>query len=161
LTRDWAFNLSAGVSRSDYSFVNSQLQLIENADVSFTYLISLRQRSVRNTINIDLSRETSPNSNGFLTLRDQLRVYFSRAMTERLRGDIGVRGYVTSTLDDVVTGDNRDYLRVDLSLEWAMTRQLYISGGYSFSQQQLDEVGDADATSNVFYIGLAFRGLQR
>lgn len=160
LTRDWTFNLAAGVSRSDYQFVNTQQQFIENADASFTYAIGLRQRSALNTINIDLSRETSPNSSGFLTLRDQLRFYLSRAMTERLRGDIGVRGYVTSTLDDVVAEDDRDYLRLDLSLEWAMTQQLYLHGGYSFTKQQLSDEG-ADATSNVFYIGFAFRGLSQ
>ena len=160
LTRNWSFNLAAGVSRSDYSFVNNSDQLVENADTSFTYLIGLRQRSELNTINIDLSRETSPNSSGFLTLRDQLRVYLSRAMTERLTGDIGVRGYITSTLDDVVADDDRDYVRVDMSLEWAMTTQLFLNGGYSFTRQKLTEDG-SNASSNQIYVGIAFRGLRQ
>ncbi len=37
LVRDWSFNLQAGVSRSDYSFLNEQLQPVDNADTSFTY----------------------------------------------------------------------------------------------------------------------------
>ena len=159
LSRDWSFNLEAGVSRSDYSFVNSRQELIENANASFTYFVGLRQRSTLNTINVELGRETSPNSSGFLTLRDQLRFFWNRRMSERLTGNLGVRGYITSTLDDVVTDDDRDYVRLDLSLEWALTEQLHLNGGYSFTKQQLDEGGGADATSNVFFVGFAFRGL--
>lgn len=158
LSRDWAFNLAAGVSRSDYSFLDAQLQPIDNADTSFTYLIGFRQRTDRNTINIDVSRETAPNSGGFLALRDQIRFYLSRAISQRLRGEVGVRGYTTKTLDDVVANDDRDYLRVDLALEWAMTERLFVKGGYAFTAQKFSQdLGDANA--NTVFVGLMYRGL--
>ena len=136
LIRDWSFNLQAGVSRSDYSFLNDQLQPVDNADTSFTYQLGFRQRTERNTINIDLSQETTPNSSGFLTLRDELHVYVSRAMTRRLHGEVGLRGYASKTLDDVIDNDERDYWRMDLGMEWAMTEQLFLNGGYAFTKQQ-------------------------
>lgn len=160
LTRDWAFSLAAGVNRSDYEFVNPQLEPVENADTSFTYLIGLRQRTDRNSLNIDLSREASPNSSGFLSLRDQLRVYVGRAFTQRLRGDLGVRAHTTKTLDDVVDDDDRDYLRVDLGVEYAMTEQLFINGGYVFTSQRFGDSVD-DASSNQVFVGFGYRARTR
>jgi opacity protein-like surface antigen len=160
LSRDWRFSLAAGVNRSDYSFVNPSLEPVENADTSFTYQVGLRQRTERNTINIDISREAAPNSGGFLTLRDQLRVYVSRAFTQRLRGEVGARNYTTKTLDDVVTDDERDYLRVDLGIEWAMTEQLFVNGGYAFTSQKFGDEAD-DASSNQVFIGFSYRGRSR
>jgi hypothetical protein len=154
LSRNWTFNMLAGVSRSDYSFLGGQ-GLVENADTNFTFAVGLRQRSVRNTINIDLSHEAMPNSGGYLTLRDELHVYLVRAFSERLQGQAGVRGYVTKTLDGVVNDDDRDYLRVDLALEWAMTDRLFINGGYAFTSQQFS---GADASSNNIFVGIAYRG---
>ena len=160
LVRDWSFYLQAGVSRSDYSFLNEQLEPVDNADTSFTYDLGFRQRTERNTINFDLRRETSPNSNGFLTLRDELHVYASRAMTQRLRGQIGIRVYASETLDDVIANDERDYLRLDLGMEWAFTEQLYLNGGYAFSKQQFAEES-TDASSNIVFVGLFYRGRAR
>ena len=157
LSRDWNFNLEAGVSRSEYSFLNEQFEPVQNADTSFTYLIGFRQRTERNTINIDLSRETDPNSGGFLTLRDELHIYVSRAMTERLRGEVGLRGYASKTLDDVIENDERDYVRLDLGIEWAINQQLYLNAGYAFTKQQFQSEA-TDASSNLFYVGLVYRG---
>ncbi len=53
--------------------------MMDNADTNFTFEVGLRQRTERNTVNIDLSHETIPNSNGFLTLRDELHVYLIRS----------------------------------------------------------------------------------
>lgn len=160
LARDWTFNLGAGVRRSDYTFLNDRFETVDNADTSFTYLIGFRQRGERNTINVDLGRETAPNSGGFLTLRDQVRVYLSRAMSQRLRGEVGVRYYTTKTLDDVVEDDDRDYRRVDLLIEWAMTETMYLSGGYAFTSQKFADDFD-DATSNTLFVGFSFRGRSR
>jgi hypothetical protein len=157
LVRDWSFYLQAGVSRSDYSFLNERLEPVDNADTSFTYNLGFRQRTERNTINIDLARDTSPNSNGFLTLRDELHIYVSRAMTQRVRGEIGLRGYTSETLDDVVANDERDYWRMELAMEWAMSEQLFLNGGFAFTKQQLAEESE-DASSNLVWVGLVYRG---
>ena len=150
LIRDWSFYLQAGVSRSDYSFLNEQLQPVDNADTSFTYNLGFRQRTERNTINIDLGQDTSPNSSGFLTLRDELHIYVSRAMTQRLRGEIGLRGYASETLDDVIANDERDYWRMDLGMEWAISEQMFLNGGFAFTKQQFAEES-TDASSNLVY----------
>lgn len=155
LSRNWTFTLLTGVSRSDYSFLGQQGQMVDNADTNFTFAVGLRQRTDRNTVNIDLSHETIPNSNGFLTLRDELHVYLVRAFSERLQGQAGVRGYVTETVDDVVDDDDRDYMRVDLALEWAMTERLFLNGGYAFTSQRFS---GSDASSNSVFVGFAYRG---
>ena len=157
LIRDWSFYLQAGVSRSDYSFLNERLERIENADTSFTYLLGFQQRTERNTINIDFAQDTSPTSGGFLTLRKEFAIYVSRAMTQRLRGEIGLRGAASKTLDDVIANDERDYVRVDLGMEWAMRERLFLNGGYGFTEQQFQEES-TDASSNYVYVGIVWRG---
>lgn len=159
LGRDWTFILSAGVSRSDYTFLNSQGMLVDNADTSLTYGLGFRQRTTRNTINIDARRATNPNSGGFLTLRDELRVYFRRALTERLSGRVALRGYHTQTLDDVVQDDDRDYFRLEFDMEWALTPRLFIIGGYSFTTQEFATQSAEDASSNTVFVGFNYRGL--
>ena len=78
-------------------------------------------------------------------------------MTQRVRGEVGLRGYASKTLDDVIANDERDYVRLDLGIEWAINEQLYLNGGYSFTKQQFEEQF-SDASSNLFYIGLVYRG---
>ncbi len=157
LVRDWSFYLQAGVSRSDYSFLNDQLQRIENADTSFTYSLTFQQRTERNTINIDLAQDTSPNSSGFLTLRKDFSIYVSRAMTQRLRGEIGLRSSASKTLDDVIANDERDYVRLDLGMEWAVRERLFLNGGFGFTTQQFAQES-TDASSNSVYLGIVWRG---
>jgi hypothetical protein len=159
LSRNWTFGLTAGVSRSDYTFVDEQGQVVVNADTYFTPGLSFRQRPERNTINIDVSQEADPNSGGFLTVRDQLWVYLSRAMSERLTGEIGLRGYSSTSLDDVVADDDRDYFQLDLRLEWFMTERMSVSGTYTYTTQKVQDFSANDATSNAIYFAFGYRGL--
>ncbi len=161
LGRGWTFNLAAGVARSDYSFVNAQNVLVDNADTSFTYGLGFQQRTERNTLNIMLSRAQNPNSNGFLTLRDEVRIFLQRALNEKLTGSMAVRSYRTQTLDDVVANDQRDYARVEFELVWAMTERFFINGGYALATQEFQRPGSSDATSNMFFVGVEYRGLDR
>ena len=161
LGRGWTFDLTAGVNRSDYSFVNEQNQVVVNADTSFTYGLGFRQRTERSSLNIDLLRRNNPNSNGFLTLRDEVRVYLRRAMSERLTGGLAVRTYRTQTLDDVVQNDQRDYMRVELELQWALNQRMSINGGYAFTTQEFQAATRDDATSNMLFVGFQYQGIAR
>ena len=133
----WSFELTTGVSRSDFTYLNSQDQLVDNADTSFTYGVRFRQRTDRNSINIDVLRQTNPNAGGYLYLRDEIRVYMRRSMTERLTGGIGLRAYSSETLDDFAQSDERDYARLELQMEWAIAPRVFLSGGYAFTSQEV------------------------
>jgi hypothetical protein len=161
LERGWRFDLTTGVSRSDFTFLDGRGVLVANADTSFTYSVRLRQRTELNTINIDLSRETNPNSGGYLFLRDEIRAYVRRSMSERLTGGIGVRAYHTRTVDDFAEDDERDYARLELEMEWAFTQRLFLAGGYAFTTQEFQSEGPFDASSNAVYLGVTYRGLSR
>ena len=162
LSRGWNFELTTGVSRSDFTYLDTQRQLVDNADTSFTYGVRFRQRTDRNTINIDVSKETNPNSGGFLYLRDEIRVYIRRSMSERLTGGIGLRAYNSETLDDLAQSDERDYVRLELDMEWALTQRLFLSGGYAFTAQEFAETGALiEGSSNSIYVGFTYRGRSR
>lgn len=161
LGRGWIFDLTAGVNRSDYSYIETDTQqTVVNADTSFTYGLGFRQRTDRNTLNIDILRRNNPNATGFLTLRDEIRVLFRRAMTERLTGEMAVRTYRTQTLDDVVEDDQRDYFRVELQMQWAVAPRLFLTGGYALTTQEFQNAPQ-DADSNMFFVGFQYRGLSR
>ncbi len=150
------------MSRSDFTFLE-QGQRVDNADTSFTYGLRFRQRTERNTINIDVLKETNPNAAGFLYMRDEIRVYTRRSMTERLSGGIGLRAYSTRTLDDFAQDDQRDYTRLELQLEWALEERLFLAGGYAFTSQKFlsETESPVDASSNAIFLGLTYRGLSR
>jgi hypothetical protein len=158
--RGWSFELTTGVSRSDFTFLSGD-QLFENADTSFTYGVRFRNRTDRNTVNIDALRETNPNAGGYLFLRDEIRVYMRRSMSERLTGAIGLRAYTTETLDDFVQSDERDYARLELEMEWAIAQRVFLNGGYTFTSQEFADVVPIKASSNSIYLGLTYRGLSR
>jgi hypothetical protein len=155
----WSFELTTGVSRSDFSYLNSQNQLVDNADTSFTYGVRFRNRTDRNTFNIDALRETNPNAGGYLFLRDEIRVYMRRAMSERLTGGIGLRAYSSETLDDFAQSDKRDYARLELEMEWAIAPRVFLTGGYAFTSQEFADVTAVKASSNSIFLGITYRGL--
>ena len=150
------------MSRSDYSFLErAGLEPVDNADTSFTYNLGFRQRTERNTINIDVARDTSPNSGSFVSVRDEFLVYVGRAMSERLFAGIALRASHTRTLGDVVEDDERDYVRLELEIEWALAERLFLFGGYNFTAQEFQSQPATDANSNSIYLGVAYRGRSR
>jgi hypothetical protein len=155
----WSFELNTGVSRSDFTYLNSQDQLVDNADTSFTYGLRFRNRTDRNSFNIDVLRQTNPNAGGYLYLRDEIRVYMRRAMSERLTGGIGLRAYSSETLDDFAQSDERDYARLELEMEWAIAPRVFLSGGYAFTSQEFADVTAVKAESNSIFLGITYRGL--
>jgi hypothetical protein len=80
-------------------------------------------------------------------------------MSERLSGEVALRGYSSRSLDDLVEDDDRDYYQLDLALEWALTERMSVSGSYTFTQQKLESASAGDATSNAVFFEFAYRGL--
>ena len=130
LIRDWSFYLQAGVSRSDYSFLNDQLQPVDNADTSFTYISASGSAPSETPSTSIWPRIRAPNSSGFLTLAREFHIYVSRAMTQRLRGEIGLRSYATR--HSTTSSPTTNVTTASGPRPWSgrSGEQLFLNGGY-------------------------------
>jgi hypothetical protein len=157
----WTMNLDYGVMRSDFTFMNDKGELEDNADTNVVFNLGFRQRTERNTLNFNLSRQVVPNGSGFVTTRDELRVSLNRELSARLSAAIGVRIYETTRVGDDLERQDREYNRLELGLEWAMTERAFLTVGYDFVVQSFQTSDRGDATSNQIFVGFNYRGLGR
>jgi hypothetical protein len=159
LTQGWTMDLTYGVARSDYVFTNQQGQVVDNADTNVIYDARFRRRTERTILNISLDRRVTPNSDSFVALRHELRVYLDRALSERLTTRVGIRVFQTATVDDADQRNNdRDYRRLEFSMDWAMTERMFLSGGYNYTLQDFKNDNRGSGNSNSIFIGFNFRG---
>ena len=156
----WTFTLSTGLQRSDMEFRNAQAQLVEDVDTNVTLGLGFRKRSDVATLNLDVRRLIDPNSSGFLEQRDEVRLSLRRRMSPTVTGGFAFRAIDTNALEDTLPTVGRDYARVDLSVEWALTPSWALGLSYDTIYQKFANQADNE-TSNGVSIGVNYRGLSR
>jgi hypothetical protein len=155
----WTFLLTTGLRRSDIAFVDSQAALMEDVDTNFALSLGFRKRTERATLNLDVRRLIDPNSSGFLEQRDEFRVAVKRQFSPTLTGGFALRAIDSSVLGGILASD-RDYARINLNLEWALSRTWAVGVGYDTIYQKF-EGQTGDATSDTLSVGINYRGLSR
>jgi hypothetical protein len=160
LSETLTFNLSVGLERSEYTFVQAA-NAVDNADSSYTLNVGLRKRAQRTTLNFDIGRQLFPNGIGFLTNTDQVRLFVSRQFSERFSGRVGVRAFSIRTLGNVAAANERDYSRLELELQWGLTPRWGFRAGYTYSNRKYTNRGEPAASSRVLYVGIGYAGLSR
>lgn len=161
LAPTWRMYLAAGVERSDFEYLNFGQTLVQNATTSPQLTLGFRKRAQRTRWNIDFSRATVPNGTGFVVSRDNVRLLATHDFTPRLTGQFGARYMRTQPLDDPLSGNDRDFSRVDFSLTYAVKRTMFVYFGYDLLRQKFTELGEDTATSNSIYLGVSYRGRSR
>jgi opacity protein-like surface antigen len=160
VSETWSFQFDAGVARTDYRFTADDGSIVDNADSSFTFGAALEKETQLTTWTVGLGRTLDPNSNGFLSARDNLRVAVTHRFTQRLRTTAGLRGSrIDTPVEDAGTSD-RDYWRASFEIEWAMTPRWMLTTGLDRVTEEFVEAG-ADATSNAVMVGVRYRGLSQ
>jgi hypothetical protein len=105
-----------------------------------------------------IGRRYIPTSDGRKAELDQLRLQYSRDLSQRLKFG-GVARYETRTdIEETIISNNRDYARGDLSLTWMMTQTWYLTGGYSYIWEERERA-ISDAANNQVFIGIGYKGL--
>jgi hypothetical protein len=156
----WTFMLTTGLRRSDITFRDAQLAFVEDVDTNFALNLGFRKRSERSTLNLDVRRLIDPNSSGFLEQRDEFRVSVRRQMSPTLTGGLAFRAIDTNVLGDAATYASRDYARIDMYLEWALTQAWSVGVNYDSIYQKFED-DTRDANSNSVSVSLGYRGLSR
>jgi hypothetical protein len=161
LTEVMSLDFAAGVERSDFVFVNGAGISVSDTETNVTFNVGLTMRSDVGTLNLDVGRTVGPSGSGFLSQRNEVRAFYRRRMSDKLRGGIGLALSDTESLDGL--SDQRDFARLDLDLEWALTALWSLSLGYSNIDQDFgsplrqQEGGKAQVVS----LGAVYRGLRR
>src|SRR5690606_31296928 len=112
----WSFNLTTGLQRSDFAFVDEDGEPVDNAQTNYTMSIGFAKRTEVSSVDITLFRLLNPNAVGFLVKRNELRVRFSRQLSERLRAGFGLRAMETGALER--SENDREFIRADVDVEW-------------------------------------------
>jgi hypothetical protein len=160
LSQTLTFALDIGVVRTKFTFDALGGAIVSNSEMGNTINLSFRQRSERTTLNFDAGRYIEPNGNGFVVNRDQLRLSATRELKPRLSGTAAILGQQTRTVGDVATSSDRDYGRLQLGLEWAMTERWFLLTGYTYTYQKF-ELDPTSVDANAVYIGVNYSGLSR
>lgn len=161
VTQQWTMDLTAGVQRSDFVYLDFTGQTVDNAEANFTASIAMRKRAERMNWNVGMGRYLNPSSAGFLEARNEIRASVAREFTEKLRGQLGVRFAEYTPLNEREPLPNRQYGSATLEIEWALRRRWFVVGGIDYADEQRLEAVVLQATSTMFYAGVTYRGLSR
>lgn len=105
-------------------------------------------------------RTFTPTGRGGKSITDQLRIQYDRQLSERLWLRGAARYLSDESLSDAGSGGNRDYGRLEFSLQWYMTPTWFIGGGYHYTYQDR-EIDPEAADDNRFFLSVNYRGLGR
>lgn len=122
--------------------------------------VGIRRRSERTTLNFNLSRSIAPRSSGREVVQDQVRLFVDRSLTQRLSGSVGAI-YSRETGVANVLQVERDYLTIDTTLSWSLTRTLTTYAKYTYVYNEDSLVGSSNfqQTNHRLYFGVSYRGV--
>ncbi len=160
VSETWTFQFNAGVARTDYRFTDDNGVIVDNADSSFTFGADFEKDSERTDWTVGLGRSIDPNSNGFLSTRDDVRMRVAHRFTQRLQASVGLRGSRIDTPVEDEGDSERDYWRASFEIEWAITPRWRFRTGVDRVTEEFVEAG-ADATSNAVFVGVRYQGLSQ
>jgi hypothetical protein len=158
LSQTWSLALDVGIARTDYSFIDAAGTLVDNAENSFTYGASFRKASEVTNWVIAFGRSIDPNSNGFLSTRDDVRIRVAHRFRPRLSLVAGLRGSQIETPTEATIESDRDYWRASVEFTWEMTPRWWLTTGLDHVRE---EFLTDDARSNSVIFGVRYHGLER
>lgn len=159
LSEIWSLNLSSGVERSEFEFVDSEGLGRTGSENNLTFALGFSKEVERARVDLDLRRSVSPDSFGFLTARNEFRAVMRRDLAPNVNGGIAFRYIDTVGLGDELDVD-RAYARLELDLAWALGELWSLTTAYQYSQRTVESPSD-DADSNAVTLGFRYRGRSR
>jgi hypothetical protein len=159
LSETWTLNFSAGVARTDYTFTDSLGQIVSNANNGFIFDVALDKHSPLTTWSINVGKSLDPNSNGFLSTRDDVQAQVDHKFTQRLTLTAGLRASQVQSVAESVVNDQRDYYRATFQVAWAMTRRWQVTAGFDRLTEEFND--NSEATSDAISVGIRYQGLSQ
>lgn len=101
-----------------------------------------------------------PSGDGGKAEVDEFRLQYERDFSPRLSFRGAGRFEARNAITSINTGDDRDFARADLSLEYMLTPTWYLRGGYAYIWQDR-EIDPDSADNNKVFISVGYRGLSQ
>jgi len=102
-------------------------------------------------------RTISGTGSGTVSSRDEINLYLTRELNERISAGLGVRAYTTNALEgDVENFDERDYVQLRAQFVWNLTRKWFVEADYRYTFLNRQLIGES-ANSNDISIWLNYR----
>jgi hypothetical protein len=102
-------------------------------------------------------RTISGSGSGTVSSRDEIDLYLTRELNERISAGLGVRAYTTNALEgDVENFDERDYVQLRAQFIWNLTRKWFVQADYRYTFLNRQLIGES-ANSNDVSIWLSYR----
>ncbi|MGY8794167.1 MAG: hypothetical protein ACKVJN_03420, partial [Woeseiales bacterium] len=147
----------AGVSRSLSPTTTAKVMLgmedtdsgLVDNDPGFVANVSLRRRLQTVNILAQYRRAISASGSGRLSSRESLNLNLSRRFNEKISAGLGVRAYQTTSLDDSVRIDERNYLQLRSQFIWNFTPSLAAEVDYRFTFQKRSALNESSNSNQV------------
>jgi hypothetical protein len=102
-------------------------------------------------------RNISGSGSGTVSSRDEINLYLTRELNERISAGLGVRAYTINALEgDVENFDERDYVQLRAQFIWNLTRKWFVQADYRYTFLNRQLIGES-ANSNDISIWLSYR----
>lgn len=143
--------------------------VIHNEEENLVGGMGLRWRAQLTTLNLDISRNIAPRSDGTEVVQDQARFFVDRTLTRRLSGTLAILALQESAVGKIfepssnslqLVRQDRTYISADLSASWKLTPTLSVYGTYTYQMDRQDVIGfSADRDNNRLFFGVKYRGV--
>ena len=104
-----------------------------NAAVVGDIVLTRRLETV--TLLAQYRRSISASGSGLLSVRDSFNLNLTRKLSEKISAGLGARAYRTSSLDDVVTLDEREYIQLRGRFSWRLSKAFWTELDYRYTFQ--------------------------
>ena len=155
----WSWNASVGTQRADFA-VNTGGRRVRGTQDTPTFAFGITKRGERSTMHSELVRRMSPDSLGFVAPRDEIRVGWTRAMSARVNGRLGLRAIDAEGVP-LILGSDRQYGRVELGLDWALRPTWSFVASYAYAKASSEVTIGDPADSNALTLGVRYHGRAR
>jgi hypothetical protein len=99
-------------------------------------------------------RTVTGNGSGTVSVRDSVNLNFRRRLNEKISAGLGVRAYHTQGVSGSFVEEDRNYVQLQWSLNWYLSRSLVIQTEYRYTVIDRGESQGGRANSNR--VGLWF-----
>jgi hypothetical protein len=131
----------------------------EFSNEAYTGSATLKKSSERTQYTASVSRGIIPSARGAETLRDEIRIRARHSFTRSLSANAGVLWFNESIAAAADGGDfKRDYISINVNLEWRFARYLGLRGAYRFVEVDNSRGTNRKTDNNYFFVGVFYGG---
>jgi hypothetical protein len=151
------YGLSAGIEhrlsektrvRAAIGFEDTDESGSESGDPEVTGSLSLSRNLETIRLFAQYRRSVNGGGAGTVSVRDSLNLNFRRRLNERISAGLGVRAYKTKGVSGTFSNEDRDYVQLQSTLAWYLTKSFVIEADYRYTVIDRSEVLEGSANSN-------------